>query len=95
MSKFFVGQRVRLVYSDNPRLKRFVGKEAILIARCNVFQHCWDVDVEGNRSVLDGVPFSWHEVHMEPILDRPAMSSWDAMRDLGLPVPADLVGEKA
>ncbi|HGM5043054.1 TPA: hypothetical protein ACKPZV_000210 [Stenotrophomonas maltophilia] len=66
MSKFFVGQRVRIVDCQVPGAMCHIGKEGRIVAECEVYEGNWDVDVALCED--DGTRMSWAEEHLIPIL---------------------------
>ena len=91
MAKFFVGQRVRILWSAAwPEL---AGQPGTVIGRvgpdAEAEPECeWDVapDPWGSHTSphADG-RFSPHEGQIEPISDSNQLSSWEAMKELWTP----------
>lgn len=73
MSKFFVGQRVRIVSCRNSIMQFMVGQEGVIEQESTVNPKNWLVS--GARNVKDGRPCSWHQDRLEPILPEGAAPS--------------------
>lgn len=69
MSRFYVGQRVRIVASTNALMARFVGMEGRCARACNCGCCGFVVDSVGE-------PFVWVPDHLVPILD-PGLEACD------------------
>ena len=89
MARFYVGQRVRVVLIERTENLHFLGREGTVN----------EVIISDNGDVgygLDIFPitftsegwWAFEEDQLEPIQDRPELSSWDALRELGLDVDA-------
>ena len=66
MSRFYVGQRVRIVGTNKPVMAAHFGKEGVIVSACPVYPASWDVS--GALFAADGVQCSWAEASLEPIL---------------------------
>ena len=86
MTTYRIGQRVRIKHGINSEMRYLEGMEGVLLRRSAVYNASWRVDVDGNGSLLlNGVPYSIHEDHLEPLTDSNTLVSWESMRDLWVP----------
>lgn len=80
MAKFFVGQRVKVVRTDNPFLKRLVGKECTVITRHEprFGEDRWVVEPIDHTSDLWEDPI-FVESHLAPLVN-PDELAWQAFK---------------
>lgn len=84
MAQFRIGQRVRIVFSDNPTMIHYVGKEDVitgLSALSPGYFYLRDAIVASN-----GKRCSWHPDDLAPI--QPSgyqVTTWSALSDLWQP----------
>lgn len=78
MSKFYVGQRVRIVGcspNNAARIGRFIGTEGRIIAAA-IPPCSWFVD--SAQKFPEGLLIAWQEKHLEPLTDPGReVVSWD------------------
>jgi hypothetical protein len=95
MAKFFVGQRVRIKYSKHwPELagkqgtiirpSRNCGREGL--CEWEVAPDCWGSEVAPTSVRHCGCRFAPNSSQLEPIQDKPELSSWEALKNLGLDI---------
>jgi hypothetical protein len=88
MGKFRIGQRVRVVRDDSGDFTELIGREARITEPFGKY-------IAGSRYSMGGsfvhgyvlsigVIVAEHEI--EPIQDRPELSTWDAIREIGIDV---------
>lgn len=65
MSKFFVGQRVKIVACGLPDGNHMIGHEGRIIGPCAVYKDAYDVS---GAEWLGGRLVSWFGPHLAPIL---------------------------
>ena len=91
MSRFFVGQRVRIKWAKTELGRQNVGKAGVIIS----VREGVDVDTKLERAGygLDIAPefydgkcwLAWRSEQLEPISDSNTLVSWESMRDLWVP----------
>lgn len=74
MSRFYVGQRVRIIGCLNAKMKHHIGKEGVIAGASPCHNGFWVVDSAATAS--NGLPCGWHHTRLEPILD-PGLEACD------------------
>jgi hypothetical protein len=86
VSKFKVGDRVRITGGSSGNKSNLYGMLATVAGPLEVRSgvsgwrgHCHVIDVDGIGSVWRGHPISRRPCDMEPIDDRPELTTWEAV----------------
>ena len=83
MASFFVGQRVRIIYT-HPSHAEFLGREAT-ITEPSIYLNAWRLSVDGiGAHAQNGTPFAADEDGLEPLIP-PGMESLAETLALWLP----------